>query len=115
MKIKVCVSCEERESRHGGYGGYLGYAVSNMDDRKATIKLLRKVERGSFWDDLAYDYIHQFKIAPKKSFAEDGGTELTEKEIDRLLMITTPEKWRKFVKVFVSPGDGRFEIRTINI
>ena len=70
MKVKVCVSCEDRKSNHNPFGGYLGYAVSNMDDRKSTIRLLRKLERGEFWNDLAYDYIYQFKIAPANTLAE---------------------------------------------
>ncbi len=107
-KIKICVtlgtknvpwSCDEQST----------HLVSYLHDRKNTIKLLKQIEGGNYWNDLALDYIYEYGICNSEA------DNIKDKDIDKLLINTTVKKWEKFVKVFTSEENTTFEIKTIYI
>lgn len=107
-KIKVCVTVGTKQIPWG-CGEQATHLVSYLYDRKSTIKLLRQINDGSYWNDIAEDYIYEYGIA--KPDMEN----LSNKKIDELLLNTSLKKWVKFVKVFTSKRDTTFEIKTIKI
>lgn len=107
-KIKVCVTIGTKKIPWG-CGEQATHLVSYLYDRKETIKLLRQIDGGNHWDSLAEDYIYEYGIV--KPDVEN----ISNKEIDRLLMNTSKAKWEKFVKVFTCKENTVFEIKEINI
>jgi len=107
-KIKICIAVGEKPGKFGGI--QITHNVSNIDDRKGTIKVLRSIHNGSWWDDIALDQVYENKIAKP-----DLDNIVRDKDIDSLLMKTDKNKWEKFVRAFVDERDTNFEIKTINI
>jgi hypothetical protein len=105
-KIKVCITVGTKKIPWS-FGEQATHLVSYLYDRKSTIKLLRQIEGGNYWNDLALDYIYKFKISDLDN--------IRDKDIDKLLINTTKEKWEKFVRVFTSEENTTFEIKTITI
>lgn len=104
MKVKICITTEEKESKNGSQ--YLGYRISNMSDRIETIKLLRSIQGGNYWRDLAIDYVYEYNFVSKNLDIED-------KHVNVLLRRADEVKWNKFVKVFADKGV--MEIKTIDV
>jgi len=106
MKIKICVATGEREGRYGGQ--QLMHLVSRLDDRKKTIKLLKSVQGGRYWDDLAWSWVYDLGIVP-------SDVDVNSKRAEKYLLATTDKKWEKFVRVFCPKEDTTIEIKIIEV
>lgn len=109
MKIKICVATGERKVEHMFGQEQLVHLVSRLDDRKKTIKLLKSVQGGRYWDDLTWSWIYELNIAPSND------KDYSEREIEKFLLTTTNKKWEKFVRVFCPKEDTTIEIKTIEV
>ena len=107
-KIKLCVATGERKVEHMFQDEQLIHLIAPLNDRKKTIKLLRSVQGGRYWDDLAWSWVYELGIVP-----ED--IEFSDKVAVNYLLMTTPRKWEKFVKVFCPKEDTTIEIKTIEV
>ncbi len=108
MKVKICVATGERSVEHMFQKEQLVHLISPLSDRRKTIKLLKSVQRGRYWDDLAGDWVYELNIVPKN-------IEFSDRAIERHLLSTTDKKWEKFVRVFCQKEDTTIEIKTIDI
>ncbi|HUU86573.1 MAG TPA: hypothetical protein VMX17_02320 [Candidatus Glassbacteria bacterium] len=108
MKIKICVATGERKSDHMFQGEQLVHLVSRLDDRKKTIKLLKSVQGGRYWDDLAWSWVYDLGIVP-------SDVDVNSKRAEKYLLATTNKKWEKFVRVFCPKQDTTIEIKTIEV
>ena len=109
MKIKFCIATIVVKQDHMFQQGRYGLAISKLEDRKSTIKILKKIEEGKWWDDLAWDYVYVKRIVPKRVELKN------EKQMIDYLLKTDEKKWESFVKVFTPKNQGMCEIKTIEI
>lgn len=109
MKVKVCVATGERRVEHMFQQEQLIHLISPLSDRRKTIKLLKSVQRGRYWNDLAEDWVCELNIVPKNIEFFSNRT------MERYLLSTTDKKWEKFVRVFCPKEDTTIEIKTIEI
>lgn len=108
MKIKICVATGERDVDNSFQQQQLVHLVSRLDDRKKTIKLLKSVQRGRYWDDLASSWVYELNIVPNDK-------EYSDRIAEKYLLTTTSNKWEKFVRVFCPKQDTTIEIKTIEV
>jgi len=107
MKTKFCVATVSVKVNHMFQNERYGLAISKLSDRKSTIKLLKRIENGNWWQDLAWDYVYVKRIVPKKIEIK------SEKQMIDYLLKTNEKKWESFVRVFTPKGQGMCEIKTI--